>query len=71
MSSVSHVPPRLSTSVTRRGVLRGLRDVAMTLWMVVGGEEVVEVDVDVLELRMWRARDRPKPDEQPVISQTF
>ena len=39
---------------TRSGVRDGFRDVAMTLWPFA---------------RARRARERPKPEEQPVISQ--
>ncbi len=52
-SSLSHFPPLLSTSATRSGVREGLREVAIT---------VCPCD--------WtaRARVRPKPEEQPVMS---
>lgn len=51
----SQIPPSASTSVTRSGVCEGVRDVAITLCPA---------------LRAMKARDSPKPEEQPVMSHT-
>lgn len=56
MSRVSQWPPRDSISETSSGVLGGLRDVAITCWLF---------------FRACSARERPRPEEQPVINQTF
>lgn len=53
-SRASHFPPRFSISVTRCGVEDGEREVAITWWEFA---------------RACLARARPKPEEQPVISQ--
>lgn len=55
MSSGSHIPPSSSTFLTSCGEEEGLREVAITLCPA---------------LRTRRARDLPKPAEQPVMSQT-
>ena len=55
MSRGRKEPPWLVMRVTRSGVEEGLREVAITWWP---------------ELRTCWARAAPKPEEQPVISQT-
>lgn len=53
-SKASHLPPFFSISATRSGVRDGLREVAIRLCPLA---------------RTMRARARPKPEEQPVMSQ--
>ena len=51
----SHIPPSISTFLTRDVDLEGVREVAITWWPA---------------LRTRRVRDLPNPAEQPVMSQT-
>jgi hypothetical protein len=55
-SSVIHTPPRFSISATRLGVLEGFREEAMHFWP---------------EAKTARARERPRPEEVPVMSQSM
>lgn len=55
MSNGSQIPPKLSTCLTSSGFFEGLREVAITLWPF---------------LSAMRERAVPKPEEQPVMSQT-
>ena len=55
ISSGNQVPPSSSICFTKSGSLEGFREVAMILWPF---------------LRAVKERDVPKPEEQPVMSQT-
>ena len=55
ISNGSQIPPKLSVCLTSSGFFEGLREVAITLWPF---------------LRARRESAVPKPDEQPVMSQT-